>query len=529
MKKFGRFGFMAFGMVLVGLIFCWGTGCSSDKPKDKENIAKGKSLLAEGKGDDARVIFSAELSDNPNSCDGLYGRVLADFQALLRLTNDLLAAGAGLLVGGIEPKMVVDAYPYLDSFLDPFRKNFIEMEADTDRIAELNCTFFTDSYKILLTAEGEDPVLNVVLSGEWSKVEALFIGGQLHMILGLIDYISAHNLMVDLDSLLNMVQFDVQGSKFIFQARSLGGFIQVNPYFLGQSENRWEMMGKVDDEWAEGLAEYSGMLEALESEKDDPSDDIVGFIDNDNNGFSAGDEITLGTERVSTVGGSTFLGRIRVLVPDYVSRDVILSLKGFLDKARAALEAVDGGGPAERIVLADLNPVLEVFYREIGAALSFTPTQTFPDVIQLDLKAFFTDPKPLRNFLPAISEVRSGVYEFMIEGEAAPGAGCPSECMADGVTIVVGDATHFQDGYLIPADCITAEADGIINPIPYVAFTDPTFNGLLWVNLEPIDDNVGSCPADPAGYQTANRYSLNKLIAGLIVGKIQIPDFGIFF
>jgi hypothetical protein len=522
---------MAFGVVLVGLLFYSGEGCSSDKSKDNENIAKGKSLLAEGNGDEARDIFSAELNGDPDSCHGRYGRILADFQSLLKMINDFLAAGAGLVSAGFGPRMVVDAYPYLDDLLGPFLKILVEMEADADRVAELNCTFYTDSYLVSLNTSDNKPIVKGVLTGEWDKVQALFIGAQIHMILGLIDYISAHNLMVDVESILNVIQSgNIQGSQLIYQARSLGGFMQANPYFLTKSENRWDLVTQARQEWIEGLSEDSAFLQAVDAGKSDPSQAILGFVDTDNNGFDAGDELSLGINRLSVSGGTTLVGRVKFLVPDYLSRDVVLGLEGLLDKAQTALESVDQGGLySERIGLADLNPAFIAFSGEISSAIPFIQLNPLPDVIQLDLRAFFTDPKPLRDFFPVIEEVRSGVYEFMLEGEAVPDGSCASCCMADGVTITAGDASHFSNGYLIPADCITAQSGGVVNPIPYIAFSNPNFNGLLWINLDLISDNVGSCPADPAGYLPAGQYALNKLISSLLVSTTSIPDFGISF
>ncbi|MCX5859618.1 MAG: hypothetical protein NT056_06930 [Proteobacteria bacterium] len=526
----GRLRLMAFGVVLVGLIFYWGVGCSSDKPKDNENIAKGKSLLAEGNGDEARDIFSAELNGDPDSCNGRYGRILADNQSLLKLFNDFLATGAGLVTAGFGPRMVVDAYPYLDDLLNPFHKILVEMEADADRVAELNCTFYTEAYPVSLNTNDNQPIINAVLTGEWDQVQALFIGGQIHMMLGLIDYISAHNLMVDVESILNMIQTgNIQGSQLIYQVRSLGGFMHDNPYFLTKSENRWDLVTQARQEWIEGLSEDSAFLQAVDAGKSDPSQAILGFIDLDGDGFDAGDELSLGINRLTISGGTTLIGRVKFQVPDYLSRDVVLGLEGLLDKAQTALEAVDQGGSSERIGLADLNPAFIAFSGEISSAIPFVQLNPLPDVIQLDLKAFFTDPKPVRDFLPVIEEVRSGVYEFMLEGEAVPDGSCASCCMADGVTIAAGDVSHFSNGYLIPADCITAQSGGVVNPIPYIAFSDPNFNGLLWLNLDPISDNVGSCPADPAGYLPADRYALNKLISSLLVSTTSIPDFGISF
>ena len=516
---------MVFGVVLVGLVICWGTGCSSEKPQDNKNISQGKSFLAESKGDEARDIFSAELNDHPDSCNGLYGRILADLQSLLKLTNDLLATGAGLVTAGFGPKLVVDPYQYLDSLFNPFNKIFVEMEADTDRVIELNCTFYTDSYPLALNASDNKPLVNGVLTGEWDKIEALLIGGQIHMAQGLIDYIFAHNLTVDVETLMNMIQYTtIQGSKLLYQARSLGGILQANPDFLTKNDERWDLLTQARQEWIKGLAEDAAIFDAVDTEKIDPATAILGFVDKNNNGFDAGDELSLGINQLTISGGTTLLGRVRFQVPDYCSRDVVLGLKGLLEKAQTALEAVDNGGSSERIGLADLNPVFTAFSSEIESAIPFLQLQPLPDVIQLDLQAFFSDPKPLRDFLPVIEEVRSGVYEFMIEGEAASNGS-----FADGVTIVVGDTNHFSNGYLIPYDCITAQSSGVVNPIFYIAFSDPNFNKLLWINLDPISDNVGSCPSDPAGYLPASQYSLNKLIASLMVSVTSLPQFGISF
>ncbi|MDD5225009.1 MAG: hypothetical protein PHE84_13580 [bacterium] len=526
----GRLRLMIFGVVFVGLVFFWGAGCSGDKSTDNENVAKGKSLLAEGNGDAARDIFSTELNSDPDSCGGRYGRILADNQSLMKLFNDFLATGAGLVSAGFGPRMVVDAYPYLNDVLNPFLKILIEMETDTDRVAELNCTFFTDSYPVSLNTSDNQPVINAVLTGEWGKVQALFIGGQIHMVLGLIDYVSAHNLMVDVESILNIVKSGtIQGSQLIYQARSLGGFMHDNPYFLTKSENRWDLVTKARQEWIEGLSEDYALLEAIDAERIDPSQAILGFDDLDGDGFDAGDELSLGIKRLTISGGTTLIGRVKFQVPDYLSRDVILGLMGLLGKAQTALKTVDDGGNADRIGLADLNPAFVAFTGEVSSAIPFIQLNPLPDVIQLDLKAFFTDPKPLRDFLPVVEEVRGGVYEFMIEGEAVPDGSCASSCMADGVTIVAGDATHFSNGYLIPADCVTVRSGGVINPIPYFAFSNPNFNGLLWINLDPISDNVGSCPADPAGYLPASQYSLSKLISSILISVTSISQFWISF
>lgn len=547
MKKVSFVSVVVSGIAMLALMIGGGTGCSGGT-SDNANVAKGKAFLAEGNGDSARTIFNSELTADPDSCGGLYGRILADVQVLSKEATDLITTGGGLFATEYAPyasaATSTDLYQMINPLLTPFVDIFEEMEEDTDRVVELNCTFHTDSYMVSLytDASQSEPVANAVLSGKWNKAEALMIGGEVHMALALVDFISAHSLkvnmaslqnvasLIDIEDLLNQVQGGYQTNQLIYQARSLGALLEDNPDLLTKSADRWDLMENVPQELAEGFSELNAIFDALKDAKGDPSDAILGFVDKDNNGFDAGDEVTFGIKQATVSGGTTMLEGLRIVIPDLFTSSFVQNARDLLDKATESLETVGGSSSGGRIGLSDITPILTVFSDKIGSMIpsvvpSIIPSlqiPSIPDVIEVDLKAFFSDPKPLRDFMPVIQN-----HELVIEGETDP-AGVP-----DGMAIVAGDSSHFLGADLIQADCITALADTVVNPIPYIQFSDPSFNGLLWINLAPVQDmeNVSACTG-PSGYSTykvADQYSLNKLIAGLLVSVSTVPDLGFLF
>ncbi|MDD5225008.1 MAG: hypothetical protein PHE84_13575 [bacterium] len=535
----------------AGLAISGGVGCGGGT-SDSENVAKGKTFLAEENGNSARTAFNSELTADPNSCGGLYGRILADVQVLSKKASDLVNSGGGLLSATeLTPSTystsatatTTDLYQVINPILAPFVDIFVEMEADADRVAELDCTFQTDSFPVSLytNASSTEPAASATLSGEWTKVEALMIGGEVHMALALVDFISAHSLKVnmasmtnitsllDVEDMLSKLQSGDQINQVIYQLRAMGALLEDNPDFLTKSSSRWDMMEDVPKEMAEGFSEFNAIFDALEEAKGDPAKEIIGFDDKDNNGFDAGDELSFGIKQATISGGTTKVDGLRIVIPDVLSSSFVQNGRDLLDKATDSLKAASAvtatvGGSSSRIGLSDISPLLTVFSDKIGSMLpsilpSILPSMqipSIPDVIEVDLKAFFTNPKPLRDFMPVIHN-----HEFVIEGEV-DASGTPY-----GSAIMVGDNSHFQNG--IDADCITAQADAVVNPIPYIEFSDPNFNGLLWINLDPIDDNAGSCSNDPTGYKLATQYSLNKLIAGLMVMVTTVPTIPMLF
>ncbi|MCX5859619.1 MAG: hypothetical protein NT056_06935 [Proteobacteria bacterium] len=548
MKKASFVGVVVSGIVMVALMIGSGAGCGGGT-SDNANVANGKTLLAEEKGDSARTVFTSELTADPDSCGGLYGRILADVQVLSKKASDLVNTGGGLFTTEYTPSATTtttDLYQVINPILTPFVSIFVEMEADTDRVAELDCTFQTDSFPVSLytSASSSEPAASATLSGEWTKVEALMIGGEVHMALAMVDFVSAHSLKVnmasltditdllDIEDLLSKLQSGSQINQVIYQIRAMGALLEDNPDFLTKSSSRWDMMEDVPKEMAEGFSEFNAIFDALEEAKGDPAKKIIGFDDKDNNGFDAGDELSFGIKQATISGGTTKVDGLRIVIPDVLSSSFVQNGRDLLDKATDSLKAASAvtatvGGSSSRIGLSDISPLLTVFSDKLGSMLpsilpSILPSMqipSMPDVIEVDLKAFFTNPKPLRDFMPVILN-----HEFVIEGEV-DASGTPY-----GAAIVVGDNAHFLSTTSISADCITAQADAVVNPIPYIEFSDPTFNGLLWINLDPIDDNVTSCSSsDPVGYNVADQYSLNKLIAGLMVMVTTVPTIPMLF
>ena len=557
MRKASLVGVLFFGLLVISLMIGGGTGCGGGGTNDDANVTNGKVLLAAEKGEQAKTSFNLELAADPNSCGGLYGRVLADVQVLSKKASDLINSGGGLLTTEYQPyasaATSTDLYAIINPVLTPFVTILAEMQKDTDKVVALDCTFQTDSFPVSLytSASASVPAASAKLSGEWTKVEALMFGGEIHMAMAMVDFISAHNLKVntatlsnlsslmDVSDLLSKLQSGSQGDQLIYAARSLGAILEQNPDLLTESPTRWNMMAKVHTEMAEGISEFVLIFDALAQQKGNPADEIIGYTDKNNNGFDAGDELSFGIKQVTVSGGTTMLDGLRIVIPDVFTSSFVQTGINLLNKATVALKAVDSGvssggclvASSNCFGLSDISPLYTVFSNMMGSMLpsilpSIIPSlniPSIPDVIQVDLTAFFTDPKPIRDFMPVIVN-----HEFVIEGEVDPAG------VGSGAAIVVGDNSHFSNPS-IPADCITAQADAVVNPIPYIEFSDPTFNGLLWIRLAPINamDNVNAC-VDPTiytgtQYQVADQYLLNKLIAGLMVSVTTVPTLGVLF
>lgn len=131
------------------------------------------------------------------------------------------------------------------------------------------------------------------------------------------------------------------------------------------------------------------------------------------------------------------------------------------------------------------------------------------NAFSIDLGRYLAAPKALRDLLPAWEKGRpQGQGRFYIEWE------CPGET-ADGAPDGSGglfcksndglvDAPHFVGTpYEIPADGITARA-------PYIAWQDPTFAGMLYIDVSKLQ-----IPGEP-GVKPATRATLNAALVKLL-------------
>lgn len=162
--------------------------------------------------------------------------------------------------------------------------------------------------------------------------------------------------------------------------------------------------------------------------------------------------------------------------------------------------------------LAELSRDVRALYSDVGSADAVHRLFEFllPSSLEVNLHPIFTHPDYLRLLLPAaVSEEVAGAeatWHWLTEWE------CDEDLIelgfcSDSAELV--DAPHFLDTpYAQPAD-------GILSPVPYTAFADPGFGGLLWFDPWQVD------PRFPRGITSPTLEQLNRLAIDVGIELMQ--------
>ncbi len=282
---------------------------------------------------------------------------------------------------------------------------------------------------------------------------------------------------------------------------------------------------------AEDVSDDEGIIPFLfqQAQVDaDVTDNVLGFVDTVPLGrFSPGDKFIIGV-RGAEVGDVISVpsmpeGIVLTLNADLaqVFDSVHQSVSALFWKLEQSLAMVDkGGGQPVYIDAADVNEILQGF-----SPLFDVPE--IPNVVRIDPAAFFlgpgpeytSGPKPLRDYLPIWYDDDGSPdtpKEFLVEGESL---------YYSSAHVAGYDWSHFPDAVQFKGQAVATKiaADGIgpdMGPvfdetIFYIGFQDPTFNGMLFLDLSQLPYLP---EADVLGFAPADLYSLNKLLAWLQVG-----------
>lgn len=203
-------------------------------------------------------------------------------------------------------------------------------------------------------------------------------------------------------------------------------------------------------------------------------------------------------------------------------------VQGFLDASESILT------PAKKItlhggvlpILATMVSVLEQsgFFQGVGIKLPidisvFGPSELtvllqtlLPNVFAFDFGTFYQNPVGLRAFMPVTEDGGAHGFHDRVLAEWE----CPDETQADGFpsgparlfcskTATLVDSPHFSGTPFETA------VDGIPSRSFYLAFQDPTLNGLLYVDL-----NAQSGITDASSYVLADQTLINAGLALLL-------------
>ena len=557
-KQITLLALAAFALPLLGA--CAGPGggdIGNPMSRSDEAFAQGIGHLEKGEFEAARASFNEVLTlDDPEyTCEAQYGIVLAGvLDTADRL--DTIADAAALLLGGapsLMPAQSLNIVPIVQSLLVPFEEFFIEIVAALDLVVASGCKVMVPAGMPIEIGNPDSLIYFKARFGYEFDAAAARAGQILFSsALASLRMTLAHNIEINLDQLtesMNAIVDAARGSvelvvneetgevtqhTMIHAVRSLGSIpeTQQNLLTLGDLDR----FKQVDNDLVKAIRAFyfkdgdteTGLLAQLVAEAandPDPTDNFLGYMDANSNGtVDASDSIIIGLRELHITGlfsepeigkGIWFnfskgLGNIeKIIAAVHEMAQIVGDQLASVDDPNVATKNL---GLKQINQLIDNITILDIF---------LTP---LPEAVEFDIGAYFKNPIGVRSLFPYWVDHDNNSAtraEFWIEGE-------------NWVTSTVepyvffGDAAHFADTYTflenddadpivlddleIPADGIEPEKLSILVPfpLPYVAYQDPTFNGVLYVDASKL---YGAGSGETTGMNPANLYTANMATA----------------
>jgi len=175
--------------------------------------------------------------------------------------------------------------------------------------------------------------------------------------------------------------------------------------------------------------------------------------------------------------------------------------------------------------------LLDYFGFDLEEQLGLTPDLLSPNmlsttiraimnvsVMAFDFYAYYQNPLPLRDMLPAYTTDKEGFDNTMyMEWE------CPAELTDDGLPdgtamlFCAGAENTFSDVAHFVGTDYEIPMDGVAVATPYIAMQSPDFGGLLYV--DPISMGLEGYPEEPQ-FQKADNLSFNAAVAEVLKGVL---------
>lgn len=469
-------------------------------PDCTAEIDRGREELAYAAPHEALKAFEAALARCPDDPDALFGAALAGALDNVELTYMLFS-----VIGAVGNLAITRDEALAEDVHGELMRLRAELQRALDRANALDpddVDFEVDAAWLYL---GVEP--RVVYRGVFDGGDLHLVRAGLGMILGLLDVMCAQDLAGPLLDTVNDLRDGFSGLDFA----GIGGLVArlTDDRFLG--------LHPVDG--ARVFAESRAHLGAVGRE-------FVSAIE----WMRAEDDPRPQVSRVQDAGA----GRVRLVVASLAHRDpdapdeppaespFVATFDGAalaaLAHASLAFETPGELVPWRTEAIPVLATVLQAGAKfgaldaflgdalpvDLGAldrpAIEALLGQLMPLPIALDFSAFYDDPTGLRFVLP-----RTAGGALVAEWECPADLderGLPSGTrgIVCGGDAVLTDAAHFD---------ATLPPDGLASSFPYLAWDDPTWNGLLWVDLS----GLGVPGWDAPGWRRPDLFALDAALS----------------
>lgn len=372
-----------------------------DLPDVDECLAEGRAWLAMAEGDRARLSFQCVLEQIPDHVEGQYGLVLSNTVH----TNDVVGILRDYILSVIENggpvKKSGEKYggtDIIDRLLEIVLDNLM-----LDRTKELFET--SDALQAVdgpsYTHEGIPIVFDFTdfgtMTGEFDRSFLSASEAYARLLYGL----TGHLIVVSLDLDVSLA-FAITEIDFSDTMTAIGDIIDIlilfledpgHPDFLTMDEDQLALFASLGPTIGDGADEFLKLWAEIETETDDQTDDVIGYVDLDGSG-------------AYDVPEPYFLPYFEVLEEDEMN--ALYALEGAFAALREAYwdrtpKDLDPDSPNPMDVGAVLNPILEL----LGLPA------VIPDGVEWAVGDIYAEPDPrsVRDFVELLAYTLDGIIE----------------------------------------------------------------------------------------------------------------------
>jgi hypothetical protein len=562
----GGWGVVVFAIVLLGSSSCLSRDsiepASSTPLGEPSLLERGKSALSQGDYNTAISVFS-ELKDSANTpellCASTYGLALGHS---LYWVNQLNQTILRLIIAAQELNpQDIDFGETLRSYLGPLEAPLRKLADLSQSVVDNHCEFTLEGgIPIQLGEEGKDLYFFVRIGYHFNEPVARALVAFSNALLSSFDLLLSHSFVLSdfnravtlVTAAYNKIQEPVRDPSsgsvsqytYITLARSTAVLFAFNPDLLKFHRNPREAQrfNRVDNEllsvfralYERGVQGEKGLIPSLleaSQRVTDLTQEVLGVSDENRDGaLNAGDRIFLGI-RAIRVGHELSLpdnrGGINMIIPRSIGDvdEIVRNFHELIQKLGDQMAAVDGGGEPLRIGLTEVNGIIGSV-NALSACLD-----PLPEAVEFDLRSFFlNDPQPLRAYLPYYSASAGAFtpFEFLIEGESSRPVPDPYVFYRDPSSATL-DFPHFPPSILFPDrnnELVSGlsialdrlfPGERISQPLPYIAWQDPTFHSVLYVNPALLPVPSPDARESQNEFRLPDSYLTNKALVSYLI------------
>ena len=486
-------------------------------PSAAELVEEGKLYLAQARPYEALLSFEAALLADPDSVDALFGAALAELIEASELMAMIISLAGQLESLSVDPPPTRNEY-VAEELHGIFMKLRARFQGGLDKlelIGDRELTFTVEAAWLFL---GVKPVL--CYRGTFDQADVHLMRSTASFILFLFDLICGQDLNADV---LTLVSMQRHGDLADLGARGvvelLVFLLESDPRFLGLHQEDGEAMFQAGREHLASVGPELRRALELMAGRDGP--DYVTTL-------RSGPEETIqvvvrNRVQVSDEGEASEEELAVCLTPSMV--DKIEALSESLDAPGTVLPFAEGPlalvatmmATAASLGLLDLSS-LPLQPEVLDAPHLYALGRFFlPGIFAVDLATFFLEPAGLGLLMPGwTSDPHSG-GSFIMEWE------CPDDLDEDGwpagwQNLSCSDAAEVIDSAHFIDTESEIQADGYLSNAPHMVFEDPTFNGLLLVDLSSYD-----LPGhNPPGFAPTTLGSLNTGLSAVLGNLLAV-------